>query len=298
MPRKKKIFYEKQIPDEVFDKKYPGSTFDFSWYNTLIDGNETGYYRDNNGETKILFKLRKKVIRQELQDQATYSFRKLAQQKNYNRGLAAGKIEGAKTARIVKDGQSMSAKSSTSNIAGYYDKPNRQHKKFFTTDVACRKTAFTKNNLEKWEHGLPFIQKCSRIYKTLSRKHYNIQLEEYNKIRDEIKIPNTVFTTVTVNYNWRTSCHKDTGDFSKGLGNLIVTGNDFKGCYLGFPQFKICIKVEPGDFLLMDVHQWHCNTEIILPTPDSFRISYVLYLREHMSKCKKYRQIDKIDYIY
>ena len=78
--------------------------------------------------------------------------------------------------------------------------------------------------------------------------------------------------------------------------NLAVTGRDFAGCYLGFPQFKICLKVEPGDFLLMDVHQWHCNTEMELLKPDGFRISYVLYLREHMSKCANHRVIENTHY--
>jgi hypothetical protein len=56
------------------------------------------------------------------------------------------------------------------------------------------------------------------------------------------------------------------------LGNLIVVGRDFTGGYLGFPEFKVLIKIEPGDFLLMDVHQYHCNTPIIKEL-DGFRLS-------------------------
>jgi len=296
MPRN---VYEKKYSDYEFNKFGPGSKFELSHYDTVIDSNSHGYYFDViTRKYKTLFKLCKKKINQRLQDQATSSFRKLAQKTSANRGFASGKPEGSKVVRIMKDGQSMSLVKSNSNIAGFYDKPDRRHKKHFKTDVACRKTAFNHHNLDLWETGLPFIQKCSNLYRKYGRKYHDIQQLEYDRIEHDYKIPDTVFTTVTVNYNWRTSCHKDTGDYSKGLGNLIVTGQDFDGCYLGFPQFKVCIKVEPGDFLLMDVHQWHCNTEMTLLKPDGFRISYVLYLREHMSQCKKEKQIDDLKYYY
>jgi len=292
-------FYVKKYTDLEFNNFGAGRQFDLSHYDTVIDSDTHGYYFDNITQNyKTLFKLCKNQINQTLQDQATTAFLKLAKKTTGNRGYASGKPEGSKVVRVMVDGQSMSMKRSNSNIAGFYDKPDRRHKKYFKTDVACRKTAFTHHNLNLWKTGLPFIQKCSELYHQHGRKYHDIQQLEYERIQHDYKIPETVFTTVTVNYNWRTSCHKDTGDYSKGLGNLIVTGKDFSGCYLGFPQFKICIKVEPSDFLLMDVHQWHCNTEINLLNSDAYRISYVMYLRENMSKCKTEKQIDDLKYYY
>ena len=293
--------YTKCYTDDEFENgtiNAPGKKFYLDHYTHVIDASKqkTGYHINAEGEKKVLFILMKKVITEKLQSDATRSFMNLSKKKNYNRGLASGKPEGSKTVRHLVDGHSMSINSSTSNIAGYYDRPLRTHKKHFKTNVACRQTAFTKNNIELWERALPFIQKCSMLYKLKGGVYYETQLQEYQKINTNMRIPKTVFTTVTLNHNWRTSCHKDTGDYSKGLGNLAVTGRDFSGCYLGFPQFKICIKVEPGDFLLMDVHQWHCNTEMTLLKPDGFRISYVLYLREHMAKCKNHRLIEEEEY--
>ena len=221
----------------------------------------------------------------------------MAKTKGNNRGLASGIPTGSKNARFIHNGQSMSRLSSASNIAGYYDKPNRKHKKYIPVDIACRKTAFTKNNMDKWLNALPFVERCSEIYKNNGGEYYDAQLHEYNKIHKSVKIPNTVFTTITVNHNWRTACHKDSGDFSNGLGNLIVTGKNFTGCYIGFPQFKVCIDVQPGDFLLMDVHQWHCNTEMSFLTSDGFRLSYVMYLLEKMSKCVSKKYIEGDEYI-
>ena len=38
----------------------------------------------------------------------------------------------------------------------------------------------------------------------------------------EFAIGNTAFSTVTINYSWRTALHKDAGDYMDGFGNLIV----------------------------------------------------------------------------
>ena len=103
----------------------------------------------------------------------------------------------------------------------------------------------------------------------------------------EFVIPNTSFSTITINYNWRTALHKDNGDFKNGFGNLLILqeGN-YKGGYLGFPRYGVCFDVRMGDFLAMDVHEWHCNTEIKGITPEFTRLSVVCYLREKMEKCK------------
>ena len=140
---------------------------------------------------------------------------------------------------------------SKSNISGYYDRPLREHRGILGTIVACRTTAFTKNNFQLWKDSLPFIKKVSGLYKQYSPKEWSIQKREFDKIHSDIKIPGTVFTTITSNYNWQTACHKDQGDFSKGLGNLVILGNGFTGGYLGLPQFKILIKIIVINYLLI-----------------------------------------------
>ena len=83
------------------------------------------------------------------------------------------------------------------------------------------------------------------------------------------------------------------------MGNLIVVGDGWRGGWLGFPQWDVAIEVKAGDFLLMDVHQWHCNTELELDDPKkSFRMSFVLYLRDAMTGCSENNKttLNGIDY--
>jgi hypothetical protein len=59
----------------------------------------------------------------------------------------------------------------------------------------------------------------------------------------------------------------------------------FRG-YTGFPRYGVCVDVRMGDFLAMEVHDWHCNTPLKGISKDYTRLSVVCYLRENMYKCK------------
>jgi len=278
-----KTVYQKIIPDSDFEK-YKGKNFNESWYTYLIDSDADGYTPDGG----VLFKFKKSVIK--FGDLAINTFLELSKKKHSNRGLAAGIPKGEKTSRKTTPTGQSEGQYIASNISGYYDRPLREHRGILGTNLACRTTAFTLNNKYLWEQGLPFVVYCSRLYKKFGGKYYNSQEKEYNLIHPKLKIPDTVFTTITSNYNWRTACHKDSGDYSGGLGNLIVLGENFEGGYLGFPQFKVLIKIKPGDFLLMDNHQWHCNTPLSLKE-HGYRLSFVMYIREDMKLCKTKKEI-------
>ena len=271
-----------------------GKNFDEKYYDFIIDSDSDGYY-NSEGNVKVLFKFRKNLINKKYSSIATESFLDLSKKKHSNRGLAAGIPKGQSNARHTTETGQSEASYIASNISGYFDRPLREHRGILGTIKACRTTSFTLNNIDLWNNGLLFIQKVSKLYKRFGGTYYSTQEAEYNKIKPTLRIPKTVFTTVTSNYNWRTACHKDAGDYSGGLGNLVVVGENFEGGYLGFPQFKVLIKIKPGDFLLMDVHQYHCNTNI-KTVGDGYRLSFVMYIREDMKLCKTKKKIDETDY--
>ena len=93
-------------------------------------------------------------------------------------------------------------------------------------------------------------------------------------------IRGTSFSTVTINYNWRTGLHTDKGDLQEGFGNLVVLEEGkYDGGYTGFPQYGVCVDARNGDFLGMNVHEWHCNTEIKVITK-IIRLSYAIYVKK------------------
>jgi len=46
-------------------------------------------------------------------------------------------------------------------------------------------------------------------------------------------------------------------------------------------RYKVAVAVEPGDAILMDGHEPHCNTELTIKN-DGTRFSMVCYIREDM----------------
>jgi hypothetical protein len=77
--------------------------------------------------------------------------------------------------------------------------------------------------------------------------------------------------------------HRDSGDLREGFGNLVVSSDtdDYEGAYTMFPQYGIGVDCRNGDFLAMNVHEWHCNSE---KKGEGDRYSFVFYLREKMLK--------------
>ena len=169
------------------------------------------------------------------------------------------------------------AESVNSGIAGYFDR--------YPRIPYGRATTYTRDNYEKFALSFPFLQTLSKGYKELIPERWKNQKEACEKIDPKFIIPETVFTTVTVNNTFRTACHRDAGDFSRGFSNLLVLSNNsnYQGGYLIFPEYRIAVNIRPGDLLLVNNHEIiHGNTPIILNDEKAHRISLVCYLRENM----------------
>ena len=198
-----------------------------------------------------------------------------------------------------------------SNPIGFYEESKNFAK------LPCRLTHFTRTNYEKYNHGLKFIQRIDTLFKKLIPESYEKQLDRAN-IKPHMKIPNTSFSTITINRNFRTALHKDAGDFKEGFGNLtVIERGKYHGGYTVFPQYGIGINLRNNDFCAMDVHQWHSNTPIYETDKDKefnktldrdytdnpavgteglytnyTRLSFVCYLRAKILKCPSESEID------
>jgi hypothetical protein len=163
-----------------------------------------------------------------------------------------------------------------SGIAGWFDR--------YPRIPYGRATTYTRDNFDKFKMAYPFLQSLARGFRELLPQRYLAQKTATDKIDSRFVIPETPFTTVTVNKTFRTAAHRDAGDFSDGLSNLLTLSNDgrYSGGYLVFPQIRAAVNVRPGDLLLVNNHEViHGNTPIVCEE-GSERISLVVYLRENM----------------
>lgn len=168
------------------------------------------------------------------------------------------------------------AKSVYSGVAGWYDR--------YPRIPFGRATSYTRDNPEKFALAFPFLQALNKGYRELLPWRYGNQRAAADKLDSRYLVPETVFSTITVNKSFRTAAHRDAGDFSDGVSNLLTLGDgEYTGGYLIFPELRIAVDVRPGDLLLVNNHEIiHGNTEIKLNFPEAERISIVCYLREKM----------------
>ena len=266
---------------------------------------------------KLLARFRKNVIPKELLKLGWEAFYKTAAPSR-NRGAAAGPIQ-VKSAYWKKrkpveikgwsaldaNGGKMRVNNNVySSVLGYFEQTPFM-------GLPCRLTSYTQKYFSQFKQGIPFLQIIDNCFKTLIPENHKKQYDRA-KSNPKYQIDDTAFSSVTLNRNFRTALHKDDGDFKEGFGNLTVLEyGKYSGGATCFPRYGIGFNVRTGDFLAMDVHEWHCNTEMIeskeqkeynknLPSIYSndistgtlgqekmfTRISFVCYLREKLINCK------------
>lgn len=257
------------------NEKYLGKFVDT--YSTVITTDADVY----TTEGKLLLKFRKNVIPRTLIQRAVEALGSFVLLKSTDRGTAGGNTE-----KGLATGHKRPIKS---NIIGFYDKYTISMKAKFKKEGTkptepCRPCRWNRDNPEQWKQVVPFIQHVDKLYKDLCPVEHAIQLEAANKSKYHIE--GTSFSTVTVNHNFRTAGHYDKGDFREGFGNLVVFDNGkYDGGFIGFPRYDVGVDLRLGDFLAMDNHELHANTEMKNNSEEPpVRISFVSYFREAILK--------------
>lgn len=282
-------------------------------FRTIVRKDADVYYNED-GQDKLLFRFRKGVIPSEYLDTALQVFKKDAVKASSIRGKAAGPVEPGRvspnieavvspgkfrTRVVFRDGTESKyyvSNKVNSLIAGYFDKPKLSKKHTVLTEnlVPCRTTAFTEKNTAQWARVLPLITLCDRYYETLEPERHESQTA-MARLAPKYQIEGTAFSTLTVNYNWRTACHVDAGDYRDGYSVVLVAEEgSYKGGYLGYPRFGIGVDVRHGDFLLKDPHEYHANTPL-QGSGEWTRLSMVMYYREGIQRCHEMREAGRPD---
>ncbi|KAG5509339.1 hypothetical protein JKF63_06649 [Porcisia hertigi] len=155
-------------------------------------------------------------------------------------------------------------------LVGYYDYLTNP------TPHKCRETAFSRKNWGLFSQSEPLLKHLDKLYSQLAPTHHHLQRVA---IPAQYQLCGTVFSTITVNRNFRTAVHTDKGDFRSGLGVLSVINGEFEGCHLAIKKLKKAFQLKVGDVLLFDTSLEHGNTEVMNPENHWQRTSIVCYLR-------------------
>lgn len=257
-------------------------------FNTLIDRDCDVVGPDG----EFLLRFRKKVLRPDDCYAAWKNLRSAATQSD-NRGIAAGvfdeseirpnigKRSGVRYYQAKPDGTLSStnrAKMVNSGIVGFFDRNPRI--------PYCRQTAFNIQKGDQFDKALPMIQAISGRFAEFMPERWAAQKAYCERTSPDFVIPQTVFTTITVNKNWQTAVHQDAGDLRAGFGVLTaLRAGRFSGGYFCLPQYAVAVDMDNTDLLLTNVHEWHGNTPIKGIDLRFERVSLVFYYREQMTEC-------------
>jgi hypothetical protein len=290
---------------------------------TIITHDADVYGKDPDAPSgkRLLAKFRKGVFSKDLTDLAWDAFYRAAAPSR-NRGAAAGPIDlkseywkkrkpvdvSKWSARYTQDGKTSKMLVNNnvfSSVLGYFEATPFMK-------LPCRLTSYTQNYFQNYKKGIPYIQAIDQEFKHLIPDRHALQLKRVKDTPD-YQIADTAFSSVTINRNFRTALHQDAGDFKDGYGNLsVIERGKYHGGETLFPQYGVGFDLRSGDFIAMDVHQWHCNTALYETPEDKnynktlppvysnssatgtlgsehafTRISFVCYLREKLHDCDR-----------
>ena len=288
--------------DPVASGALAGTFADMSHYDMLLTPAEGDVYVTKPNGQPLLVVLRKAITG--AMYQATYAaVAPLARSTPHgNRGNAAGEIREHETVEalksnmstrmlgsrskvrfrpIKKDGRVSSTNYSkivASFVAGYVDRSPRF--------PYCRQTVYTNQHPARLVKLLPCLTHLTALFATHLPQRHAAQAAQCALTHPDFVIPQTVFTTLTINRNWATAFHTDAGDLPEGFGVMLcLRAGSYEGGYYVMPQYQIAVDLHAGDVILSDVHEYHGNTAIDGDVKRYERITMVCYFRAKMVQC-------------
>ena len=142
-----------------------------------------------------------------------------------------------------------------------------------------RLTKWTEDHMDQYEKAWPCLQKVSDMFRVCYPERWKKQMVV--AMEADARIGNTAFSTVTVNWRFRSALHTDKGDYKEGMGCIFMQSTDGGGGELLFPEYGLAVRMETGDILFFNPHIWHCTAPF---SDDNERASFVCYFREKLSK--------------
>lgn len=250
-------------------------------YDHLIENEETAVYKPDGD---LLCKLIPKAIDPAVYEPAAKHLSKIRAAAT-NRSTAA---TGAPSRPILRDGSRSKTtrvaathpelKGVSSAIIGAFDRYGGRF-------PLCRQTAWVLDHPKEWKELVPYIREVSNVFKHHIPNRWEAQRERCQETHPAWVVEGSVFSTITVNRNWKIRTHVDAGDYKPGFGVMAVfDAGDYQGGALCYPKFRVAVRAHKGDVLLADVHEIHGVTPIKAKGPWE-RVSVVFYYREKLIEC-------------
>lgn len=175
-----------------------------------------------------------------------------------------------------------------SNILGMFDRSAR--------NPYGRMSSTTSRNVKQFQAHKHFYREASELYKSTLPEQWGFINEVMSQAKDErYTLFGTVFSTITINYNFETFAHFDGNNCEGGVAVLTAMTNEaypgekYDGAYFTMPALGVAFDIRHGDFLIADNQSiLHGETERIDKAEDLDRVIFVFYSRAGVVKLDSY----------
>jgi len=150
----------------------------------------------------------------------------------------------------------------------------------------CRKTVSTKKEKRNWNTLVDFAKsKLMPLY--LENFYIDNEMKMQERILEDWKIDDTIFTTISINFNQLIKTHYDSFNTKGSLSNVLILKENAQGGELYLPEYDAYIPQNHGDLTIFrgeEILHGVCKCDI----SNGFRASLVFYQLEQLQHCYPY----------
>ena len=140
-----------------------------------------------------------------------------------------------------------------------------------------------------WKRYPAVFDEMRDFFRMLDSAYRAIAPDAYRRLLEAVRnmpwlIPGTCLSSVTVNRDWQSGLHTDSGDFGPAVATVLTEGEP-KGADLVFLQYCLPVRLCPGNVIVANTHAYHGNTPLYGVPGKTYRISFFGYLHESVLRC-------------
>lgn len=150
----------------------------------------------------------------------------------------------------------------------------------------CTTSALANEQPKAHEMVMGYAERVSKYYEQYDPDLYHEHQREVERILDDYKIDQTVFTSGIINKNNPLPYHHDSGNIRNVWSNMLVFKHRTEGGYLSVPEYDVGFELKDNSLLMFDGQNLlHGVTPIKKTHKDGHRFSIVFYSLQKMWNC-------------
>ena len=155
----------------------------------------------------------------------------------------------------------------------------------------CRMTDATVRRLEEFESERPTFKEVDNLFREHMPEKHEYLGNIFNNVADpRYNLWGTVFTTITVNNNFRVAYHRDGNNCRGGMAALTtINRGSYEGYDFIFPEMRLAFELRDGDFLVGDNQKFiHGMSDMENASDDAEAIWFVFYSRQNLQHAESW----------